>query len=63
MKAKVTKAFYDLEHPENTYQPGDVFEGSEERVQGLVAGGFVLACEERKPARAPRKATQKKTAK
>lgn len=62
MKAKVTKAFYDLEHPENTYQPGDVFEGSEQRVKGLVAGGFVLACEESKPARGKAAARKSKTA-
>lgn len=46
MKAEVIRAFYDLETglgcvPENTYQIGDVFEGTAARVNGLVEKGFV----------------------
>ncbi len=46
MKAEVIVPFYDLETglgnvPENTYRAGDVFEGTPERVQGLVDKGFV----------------------
>ena len=46
MKSEVIRAFYDLETglgcvPENTYQPGDVFEGTAARVNGLVEKGFV----------------------
>lgn len=46
MKAEVIKPFYDLETglgnvPENTYNIGDVFEGTAERVNGLVEKGFV----------------------
>lgn len=46
MKAEVIVSFYDLETglgsvPENTYQVGSVFEGTPERVQGLVDKGFV----------------------
>jgi len=41
MKADVIRAFYDLEHPENVYQPGDVFEGTAARVNGLAEKGFV----------------------
>lgn len=46
MKAEVIKPFYDLETglgnvSENTYQVGDVFEGTAARVNGLVEKGFV----------------------
>ena len=46
MRAEVLKPFYDLETglgcvPENTYQPGDVFEGTAKRVNGLAEKGFV----------------------
>ena len=46
MKAEVIKPFFDLEKgseatPENTYYVGDLFEGSAERINGLVAKGLV----------------------
>ena len=46
MKAKVLVPFYDLETglgnvPENTYQVGQVFEGTAARVNGLVKKGLV----------------------
>ena len=41
MKAKVTKPFFDLSHPEDVYAVGDTFEGTEERVEGLHKRGFV----------------------
>ena len=46
MRAEVIKPFFDLENgdeatPENTYKVGDVFEGTAERVNGLVEKGFV----------------------
>ena len=53
MKAEVIRAFYDLETglgcvPENTYQPGDVFEGTAARVNGLVEKGIVKKLPQRK---------------
>ena len=46
MKAEVIKPFFDLEKgpeatPENTYQIGDLFEGTQKRVNELVEKGFV----------------------
>lgn len=59
MKAEVIRAFYDLETglgcvPENTYQPGDVFEGTAARVNGLVEKGFVKKPPQRKRAAKPK---------
>ena len=59
MKAKVIKPFYDLETglgnvPENTYQIGDVFEGTAARINGLAEKGFV-----RKPPARRRQAKSK----
>ena len=56
MKAEVIAAFYDLETglgcvPENTYQPGDVFEGTAARVNGLAARGFVKKLPAKKTAK------------
>ena len=53
MKAEVIKPFYDLTTglgnvPENTYREGDVFEGTAERVGGLVEKGFVRKMPSRK---------------
>ena len=53
MRAEVLQAFYDLETgkgcvPENTYQPGDVFEGTAARVNALVDKGFVRKLPTRK---------------
>lgn len=53
MKAEVTTAFYDLTTglgcvPENTYQPGDVFEGTEARVNELVEKGVVKKIPQRR---------------
>ncbi len=46
MRAEVIRDFYDKETglgcvPENTYHPGDVFEGTASRVNELVEKGFV----------------------
>ena len=46
MKAEVIVPFFDLEKgdratPENTYQKGDIFEGTAARINGLVEKGFV----------------------
>lgn len=56
MRAEVIVPFYDLTTglgcvPENTYQPGDVFEGTAERVNGLVEKGLVkkIPARKRKP--------------
>lgn len=59
MKAEVVKSFYDIETglgnvPENTYQPGDVFEGTAARVNGLVEKGFVVKVPARKRAAKPK---------
>ena len=59
MKAKVINAFWDMESglgcvPENTYQPGDTFEGTAARINGLAERGFV----EKPPSR--KKAAKKK---
>lgn len=53
MKAEVIRAFYDLETglgcvPENCYAPGDTFEGTAARVNGLVEKGFVKKLPQRK---------------
>lgn len=55
MRAEVLKPFYDIETglgnvPENTYQPGDVFEGTAVRVNGLAEKGFVVKLPTRKRA-------------
>lgn len=55
MKAKVIKPFYDLETglgnvPENTYQIGDVLEGTAARINGLAEKGFVVKEPSRKRA-------------
>ena len=56
MRAEVLKPFYDIETglgevPENTYQPGDVFEGTAARVNGLAEKGFVVKLPTRKRAK------------
>lgn len=53
MRAEVVKPFFDIETglgnvPENTYRTGDVFEGTAERVNGLVEKGFVRKLPTRK---------------
>lgn len=53
MKAEVIVDFYDLTTglgcvPENTYHVGDVFEGTPERVNGLVEKGIVKKLPQRK---------------
>ena len=55
MKAEVIVDFYDLTTglgcvPENTYHAGDVFEGTAERVNGLVEKGIVKKLPTRKRA-------------
>lgn len=58
MKAKVIARFRDRFNPENIYQVGDTFEGTDERVAELAAGGWVEPIAE-KP-KAPRKPRAKK---
>ncbi len=42
MKAKVIRAFYDLQDPaRKVYSVGDPFEGSPERVKDLEKRGYV----------------------
>ena len=53
MKAEVIVPFFDLEKgdratPENTYQVGDVFEGTAARINGLAEKGFVKKAPTRK---------------
>lgn len=57
MRAKVIRAFRDIEDPSGTvYQVGDTFEGTDERVGGLAEKGFVeKASEAKAPAKAPAK--------
>lgn len=60
MKANVKAAFTDRENMSDVYYPGDVFEGSDERVNELAAGGYVEAVEAKpKPARRRKTATTK----
>ena len=59
MKAKVIRAFYDLQDPARTiYQIGSEFEGDAKRVAELADGGFVEATTPAKPA--PRKVKEQK---
>lgn len=61
MKAKVIKAFYDLQDPARTvYQVGTEFEGTNKRVEELAKKGFVEVAakaaetiEEKEPAKKP----------
>ena len=53
MKAEVLVDFYDLTTglgcvPENTYKAGEIFEGTAERVNGLVEKGIVKKLPTRK---------------
>lgn len=49
VKAKVIKAFYDMQDPKETvYQVGEMFEGAEKRVKELEGRGFVKAEEPKK---------------
>lgn len=41
MDAKVIRPFYDLHNPENSYNVGDTFSGTESRVSELAEKGFV----------------------
>lgn len=55
MRAEVIRPFFDLEKgdeatPENTYQVGDVFEGSAKRIDGLAEKGFVRKLPQRRRA-------------
>lgn len=56
MKAKVIARFRDRFNPEKViYQVGDIFEGSDERVAELAAGGWVEPIVEKpKATRKPR---------
>jgi len=55
IKARVIAAFNDRENPKSTYTVGDVFEGSPERVNELMCGGYLAAIEGKKPKAAPKK--------
>lgn len=60
MKAEVTAPFFDLTTglgnvPENTYQPGDVYEGTAERIAELVEKGVAKKLPQRKRRAAKRK--------
>lgn len=62
MRAKVVAPFFDLTTglgnvPENTYQVGDVFEGTVDRISDLEQRGFV-----QKAQRARKKVTKAKKA-
>lgn len=54
MKAKAKAKFRDRFNPENIYEVGDIFEGSEERIAELAKGGWVEPIVEKAPAK-PRK--------
>lgn len=58
MKAKAIARFRDRFNPTCIYEVGDVFEGTDERVAELAAGGLVEPIVE-KP-KAPRKPRAKK---
>ena len=60
MKAEVIVPFYDLTTglgcvPENTYQPGDVYEGTAERIDELVEKGVAKRMPQRRKRTAKRK--------
>lgn len=55
IKACVIAAFNDRENPIATYNVGDTFEGSQERVNELMCGGYLAAFEDKKPKAAPKK--------
>lgn len=48
IKARVLVAFTDRENIMNVYQVGDTFEGTAERVDELIADGYVEAAESAK---------------
>lgn len=56
IKARVIVAFTDRENLANVYQVGDTFEGCEERVDELAAGGYLEEIEaSKKPKAEPKK--------
>jgi hypothetical protein len=60
MNAKVIKPFFDLSNPSDVYAVGDTFEGTDERVNGLIQKGFLEPMAE-KPK--PKPKAKKKAAK
>ena len=59
MRAEVIAPFYDLTTglgcvPENTYQPGDVYEGTAARIDDLVKKGVAKKLPQRKRAAKPK---------
>lgn len=67
MRARVKVAFTDKENMTDVYYPGDMFEGSEERVNELIGSGHVETVDEStqtvdEPKAAPRRGRPKKTA-
>lgn len=59
MLGRVIKPFFDLSNPSDVYAVGDIFEGTDERVTGLVQKGFLEPYEPEKPKRTSRKRTTK----
>lgn len=56
MDGKVIKPFFDLSNPSDVYAVGDTFEGTDERVNGLIQKGFLEPIAEKpKPKRTTRK--------
>ena len=54
MLGRVIKPFFDLSNPSDVYAVGDIFEGTDERVTGLVQKGFLEPYEpEKAQANAP----------
>ena len=50
MKAKVIKAFWDMQSPEHeTYNVGDTFTGTAKRIEGLAKKGFVQPMKSSRP--------------
>ena len=66
MEGKVVKAFWDMQDPKRTtYNVGDTYTGTDERIAGLAEKGFVepivesVDAEESKPKRAQRRKADK----
>lgn len=59
VKARVIVAFTDKTNFNDVYREGDTFEGTEERVNELVCGGYVVKADDPKAVPRKRKAPQK----
>lgn len=62
MKALVKVAFTDKTNMVDVYYPDDVFEGSEERVNELIGGGYVVAAETETAEEKPKQTRRRKAA-